>query len=187
MENKKYLPLKIIHLIVIIAGIALYGFSLINYSSYINGSVTLRLIVDIVAFAFGLVYLIMSYKKNASIYYKAFMWLLVISQVVESASILSSYTPSMIDIFKNNVNLVLFTLIAGARDYGKNNSYLLALCLVVFNVYAVFDVASMISLADSNAMATLAMFDRIGQLLLAISASFMVCGKYLDKTSRGSK
>ena len=183
---KKEKLFRIIHLIVIVAGIALYGFLLINYSSYVTNSVIFRLIVDIVALALGLVYLIMSYKKNASNYYKAFMWLLVISRIVESASILSSYTPSMADIFKNNVNLVLFTLIAGAKDYGKNNSYLLALCLVVFNVYAVFDVASMTSLADSSAIATLAMLDRIGQLLLAITTSFMVCGKYLDKKSRGA-
>lgn len=184
MENKEKV-LKIIHLLIVVAGIAVYAISLTQCDINTPRIVYIRLFLNIVALVLALVYLAMSYRKNASSYYKAFMWLLVISEVIESTSQLSSITPNVADIFKINVNLVLFTLIAGAKDYGKNNSYLLALCLVIFNVYTVFDVVSVAP--NSNVTFNLQLLDRIGQLLLAVTASFMVCGKYIDKESRGSK
>lgn len=185
MEKRGKL-LKVIHFIVIVVSIALYAYLLIKYGPITSSSIVFRIAIDLLALLLALIYLIMSYKKDASGYYKVFMWLLVISQVVENASILSEYQPTMIDVFKNNFNLVLFTLIAGAKDYGKKLSYLLAICLVAFNAYAVFDVITMFSSMLDSEIAIIGIIDRIGQLLLAITASFMICGKYLDKDNRGT-
>ena len=183
MENKEKV-IKLAHLIVTVVGLALYVISLLQYGSNINRIVFISILVNIVALVLGLIYLAMSYKKNAASFYKAFMWILVISEVIESVSISSTFTPTVADIFRININLVLFTLIAGAKDYGKKNSYLLALCLVVFNVYTVLNVLP--TAGNFNIDANLVIFDRIGQLMLAILASLMVCGKYIDKDARGT-
>ena len=166
MENKEK-TIKIVHLIVTIAGLALYVISLLQYGSNINRIVFISILSNVIALVLGLVYLIMSYKKNAASFYKAFMWILVISEIIESVSISNTFALTVADVFRININLVLFTLIAGAKDYGKKNSYLLALCLVVFNVYCVLNA---IPTADNfNADTNLIMFDRIGQLMFDIS------------------
>lgn len=176
--SKKYRTLKTAHMLLIIAGIVVYACALIKYSDSISRITSVCYITNILALSLGFVYLIMNYRKDAATYYKAFMWLVVISEMIESVSILSSYTPTVADIFKNNINLVLFTLIAGAKNYGKNNSKLLAIVLVIFNVYAIIDITTM------NGIAGFAIMDRIGQLIIAIATSAMIYGKYLDKELR---
>ena len=115
---------------------------------------------------------------------KVFMWFVLAAQIVETSSIIS-VNITLLDAFKNTINLVLFTLLAGAKDYGKKNTYALVAAVIVFNIYAVIDVATVA--ASFGAGAKLVVIDRIGQLVLAVIAGLMVCGKYSDKASRGAK
>ena len=184
MEIGKHPFLKIIHMLLVAVGIVLYLVLLMKYTASLSKLAITRLTVDGIALAVGFVYLTMSYKKDAAGYYKAFLWILVISQIVENVSILASYSAPAVDVLKNSINLVLVTLLAGAKDYGKAKTYVLAVALAAFNAYAVVDV--ILSADTFGALAGLVMWDRIGRLIMAVVAGLMVRGKYLDKAERGT-
>ena len=183
MENKLTI-LKTINFILAVVGIGIYVYLCVAFSSIDSSIILVRFIANIIAFVAGFVYLLKGYSKQASAYYKVFMWLVLVSQIVETSSIITANT-TLFDAFKNTINIVLFTLLAGAKDYGKKNTYALAIAVIVFNVYAVIDVA--IVAASFGTMAKMVVIDRLGQLVLAIVAGLMVCGKYADKTARGTK
>ena len=185
MENKKYLPLKIGHLILIVAGIALYVVTLFCFNQGSTALMKTSTVLNIVALVAGFVYLSMGYKKNAAVYYKTFMWILVVAEIIENTAIFSMGTSSVSNTLEVILALVLFVLLAGAKDYGKTKSNIIAIALVAINVYAVISLFSMLD--QFGAMAMGVMFDQIGQLILASTTALMVCGKYIDKTARGTK
>lgn len=185
MENKKYLPLKIGHIILIVAGIVLYAATLLLFGQGTTALMKTSTVLNIVALAAGFVYLSMGYKKNASVYYKTFMWLLVLSEIIENTAIFSMGTSSALNALECILALVLFVLLAGAKDYGKTKSNIIAITLVGINIYAVISLISMLD--QFGAMGTAVMFDQIGQLVLASTTALMVCGKYIDKTERGTR
>ncbi|MBQ0026355.1 MAG: hypothetical protein KBS79_03180 [Lachnospiraceae bacterium] len=192
MENKKYLPLKIIHLIFMVAGIVLFAISLISYSQS-SALGIIGPVLNILALAAGIVYLAFGYKKDANLYYKIFMWALVISQIVEFTGQYSTGDIGTGDaVFNNLAKFVAFALIillAGAKDYGVVKSNILSIALVVINTYIIFDCffsAAPNFVAQGWPVLPL-YFDAIGQFIIASTVAFMVCGKYLDKAARGTK
>ena len=102
-----------------------------------------------------------------------------------AAEILNTGTSSVSNTLEVILALVLFVLLAGAKDYGKTKSNIIAIALVAINVYAVISLFSMLD--QFGAMETGVMFDQIGQLILASTTALMVCGKYIDKTARGTR
>ena len=78
-------------------------------------------------------------------------------------------------------------LLGGAKDYGKVKSNIISITLVVLNIYTVIAaISAMNGFAETSLPAEAVIFDAIGQLILASSATLMVCGKYLDKADRGT-
>lgn len=184
MENKKYLPLKIVHLLLVAAGIVLYAVWLI----FFNEGATLAnvsFLMNIAALVSCFIYLFKGYKKNAAIYYKIFMWLLLASEIIEYALIFSKGIDfSVFSSFVKVLTLVAFVLLAGAKDYGKVKSNIISIALVALTLYTVILlIPSLKHLGVFNPY----MIDAFGQLILASSAALMVCGKYVDKTARGTK
>ena len=190
MENKKYLPIKIVHLILMVAGIVLYAITLISFSQERPALDNISTVISILAMIAGIVYLAFGYKKKANLYYKLFMWLFVISAIFEYVAIYRM--PARGSVYATFVKFIAFALIvllAGAKDYGAVKSNIISLALVAINIFMLID--GFISAANTFTEAGLAVepmiFASIGRFVLASTAALMVCGKYLDKAERGTK
>ena len=194
MENKKYLPIKIVHLILMVIAIIFCCISLTKPSQHVGSSYYTALrsvsyITEIIALISGIVYLAHGYKKNAAAYYKAFMIILVVSQALFIYRQLIGIAPqdaltsNLVAIF-NIIPLIMLTILATGKDLGKTKSYIvvaiifacrLGIVILDFAVKGVF-----------NTPSTIFSF-RVSDILLAATAFFMVTGKYIDKAERGTK
>ena len=188
MENKKYLPLKIVHLLLIAAGITLYIITLISFTKGASVLNIISTVLNIFALAAGFFYMVAGYKKEAHLYYKIFMWLFMIAEIIECTSVFSwGIEISTFGIFRKVFALAVVILLGGAKDYGKVKSNIISITLVVLNLYTVIAaIFTMNGFAETSLPAEAVIFDALGQLILASSAALMVCGKYLDKTERGT-
>lgn len=185
MNNKKTVA-RVIHLILIAIGLAIYVLSIVHHFQI--GATAFYIIKTLLNFAALLaagVYFLKGYHKEASGYFKAFMWIMVIQQVFEKAYIFSLVTLPFLYCFLNVLEVALFILLAGAKDYGKKLSLLISICLLVVAIILLLTGLSVRGAADSDGL--FMMLDAIGQLIIAINVSFMVCGKYFDKAERGTK
>ena len=91
-------------------------------------------------------------------------------------------------VFRKVITLVVVVLLAGAKDYGVVKTNILSLTLLALNIYLVISVITKMSgYAARGLTAEAVLFDAIGRLVLASTIALMVCGKYLDKDSRGAK
>lgn len=180
MKNKKSSIVKICHLILLFvgAGICIYGCTL-NESSVFDIT---SLVIKIFALVSSFVYLIKGYKKDADKYYKVFMWILGISEVIGFASLLNKgiqlpFNQAIIAVLK----FAAFVLIIGANDYGKLKSNIISIALIVFTGYAE------ICLMVSSELATHRAIFSLSQFIFALIVAIMVFEKYSDKESRGAK
>ena len=189
MENKKYLPIKIIHLILMVAAIVFCCLSLtkINLSTvnFFNSAMIVAYITEIIALISGIVYLAYGYKKNAAIYYKAFMVILVIAQAVfcywQLLGVIAPepLTAGIVAIL-NIVPLIMLTILATGKDLGKTKSYIIVAIILACRIGTI--ILDLVALGFGPII-----YFRISDVLLAGTAFFMVTGKYLDKAARGTK
>ena len=190
MENKKYLPIKIVHLILMVASIVLYAITLISFSKERPVLNNISTVANIVAMTVGIIYLAYGYRKKASLYYKLFMWLFVISTIFQYVAIYQDAVTGPVHItFIKFITFALVVLLAGAKDYGVVKSNIISLTIIALNIYTLVD--SCVAASDVFIKTGLSVqpliFTSIGQFVLASTAAFMVCGKYLDKEFRGAK
>ena len=182
MENKKFLPIKILHLILIVVGIVLYAAWLIFFDQGARLIDNLSFISSIIALAVSFIYLIQGYKKSAHMFYKAFLWFLGISEILRYTSVFSNgatFTPFRTFIWV--MTLVAYIFIIGAKDYGKVKSNIVSITLVALNLYALIAFIPMMKYFEGfNPY----LVDVIGQLIIALITAIMVCVKYIDKTER---
>ena len=140
-------------------------------------------IICIIALIFGLIYSLNGYKKDASKYYKAFMYLYLLSTVI--TLILSLFVAinelrkyGILVVIANVVILISETILAFAKDLGEKKSNGLALAILAISIFKLCFVTtktiSHISIAFDN-------------LILAIILCVFVSAKYADKASRGAK
>lgn len=190
MENRKFSPLKICHLVLLTLGLAtLCYFTCIRLKTGINITDNtfeiLLLLTRILAFVFGFIYLILGFKKNAATYYKLFMWCLVISTVFSVCMITRVTEHNNFVLLLLCVRLVLFTVLAVGKDLGKNTTYILIYVLLAISIYAGFDSLQLAKTGSTFGIG--ASLDNIVQALLVGTAGIMVAEKYIDKASRGAK
>lgn len=191
MEKRNNVALKIVQLILIIAGVLLMIFSLsvIANDSTVNGALPLPQIVSvlkIIAFVSGLVYFAMEAKKNASNYYKSFMWFVAVAVVISNSYIASlGEFSNILNATVYNISLALFVVLALGKDLGKVYSYIFSLVLVLAAAYLTLYSANKIDVESLPSIRLLC--ENAGQLFLAGTTALMVCGKYTDKDSRGAK
>ena len=189
MENKKYLPVKIVHLILMLAAIVLCCVSLTKLSADTEffsdtGLRMVSYIAEIIALISGIVYLAYGYKKKAAVYYKFFMVILVIGQAIICYRQTVGTFPIMPSAaILNIISLIVLVILATGKDLGKSKSYLIVAILLACRLIAlildiiVFSGATIFSVLSHAA----------SNVLLAGAVAFMVTGKYLDKDSRGTK
>lgn len=187
MDNKKYLPFKIAHLVFMVIAIGLVVFSIVNIAndplgdiiSYLQGGSALLALIS------GFIYIISGYKKNAAAYYKGYVWILLIAEGIAMCVSISNGTNYIVK-FVKMATVVLFTILATGKDLGKKKSYSLAGTLFVIEVALL--VRSLIKfLPGIDATLLPYIFEPIEHVVLTITTIFMVCGKYIDKESRGAK
>ena len=189
MENKKYLPLKIGHRFLIIVGIVLYVITLFSYSQGASVLNIISTVLNILPLVAGFVYLVMGYKKKAHMWYKIFMWLFMIAEIIECTSVFSmGITIPTFSVFIKILTLAVVMLLGGAKDYGKVKSNIISITLVALNIYSLIEaITALPRFAQAGLSADAMIYDAIGQLILASTAALMVCAKYFDKDERGTK
>ena len=185
MENRKYL--SGLHGAFSVIGIVLYTVSFIRM--IIDGVVPIGLtsiVLNMVALTVGLIYLLKGYKKEAANYYKAFMWILVVSELLEAVARISSLgTTRTFDIFTCILPFAFFLLLAGAKDYGKRASFILSIALLLSMILQIIPAFAFVR--NIGPAYIYVVIDFIGQFAIAGITVIMVCEKYLDKAARGAK
>ena len=189
MENKKYLPVKIVHLILMVAAIILCCVSLTKISADTrvfsdSGLRMVSYIAEIIALISGIIYLAFGYKKNAAVYYKAFMVILVIVQaIICYRQMVGEVSPRAAIL--SIIPFIMLVILATGKDLGKAKSYIIAAILLVCRlIILVLDIS--VFGAMLNTGFSIICF-AVSDVLLAGTTFFMVTGKYLDKTERGTK
>ena len=188
MENKKYLPLKIVHLIFMVYGLcysvySLFGIKAISSDAKLTAFVILQAVTAICALAFGFLYLTHGYKKNAAAYYKGYIWFLLIFEIF--ATISGNRNESFFIKFVWAIDLVLLTVLTVGKDLGKVKSFALVGLILIGKIILL--VYFIVMLEPSSAFGLNGVLSMISQIVLTITTALMVCGKYLDKAERGAK
>ena len=190
MKVNKYLPVQIIHFLLLLAGIALQLVTIICY--FEQGMVLnhISTIINIVALGAGVAYTVLGYKKNAAVFYKIFMWLYAISAVITYTSMIinpAGDSATLAVVLTKFISLGLIVLLAGAKDYGVVKSNIISIALLALWTYELISCVIFVDKFSELNMFVPILFNAIGQFVLASTAALMVCGKYIDKKARGAK
>jgi len=187
MENKRVVPVWV-SLIFTVLCIGSIGVNLY----YIEAAAALSLVLVLaevfcsIAFVFALTYCWMEYKKNVALFFSLFCWLYALSFAFSIfARIQVAYVLDGTTLSAPNLSFALAIIPFGlscvfteAKDLGKRKSLcmsaIILLCAIVDFVMGL-----------NGETATIMIFAT--KLALALSFFIMVCAKYRDKASRGSK
>ena len=185
MNDKKYLPFKIAHLILMtfttIVTIVGMVHMIKRFGGDINGLLTIRMlssVVRILAMVVGVVYLVSGYKKSSAKYYKLFFCLMMIALVFRLLVFITT-GKSTIMIIGAVATIVLAIVLMAGKNLGRNISYALLAILTVIEILLLLPVGiSGISLGQLGG--------ELSMFMLYGTAGFMITAKYLDKSLRGS-
>lgn len=190
MESKKYLPLKIIHLILLAAAEVLCIAAIVTSSGdkSASGSIlgSLCHILEFLCLGTGITYFLRGYKKSAASYYKFFMYTFLVMVFVQTVR-------HMVELGSLNIfnaclyliPLVMITTLAVAKDLGKTKSYIVAVILLISYIIP-FAFAIPLAMEKDLIAAIGLLSSDIANILIAITSLLMVVGKYIDKTERGT-
>lgn len=188
MNDKKYLPFKFVHLCFIFLGICFYVYSISKLSTVYDNITDivvslLQSVSAMLALFSGFIYFIKGYKKNAAAYFKGYVWVAVIADMFATVAGITEVPSYLIKIVWA-ASLIFLVILATGKDLGRENSFTLAilifLCKFVILVSATLN-STILGLAFIPVV-----LDIVAQLILTITTTLMVCGKYLDKASRGT-
>ena len=190
MENKKYLPLKIVHSILLVAVLVLciIAFAMNNKDTSVYGNNIVTIIAsvfNIIALIFGAIYMLMGYTKKAAPFYKLFALALMVTSVFQIALIMSNVIYPLFNSFLYLISLVGTTVLVIAKDLGKVKTYITVFVLLICRLILVLLVVVGLSNLGSASIGVLSAV--VSDLLLAGTAAIMATGKYLDKAERGTK
>ena len=184
MENKKYLPFRIVHYVLMIATFALAFYPIIEnpsgpflakFSYYLN----------MAALVLGFVYAVLDYRKQDAKYYKGFMWAYLISSVIHLVNMVTSTTAAVYVAFLNIIAIVFITMLTTCKDLGKQTSYIIASGLLLCRIIPLIRYITSGKFQGQNILGVVIGF--LITIMLAANAFLMVAGKYIDKDSRGTK
>ncbi|MBQ0083395.1 MAG: hypothetical protein KBS52_01330 [Clostridiales bacterium] len=186
MENKKYLPIKIVNMLFIIAALVMSAMAFVKADANYSAIAEIAHSLNIFTLVAGLIYLVYGYKKNAAIYYKIFMGFLMISQGVLIVELINGNTePPIYTSIIYAIAFIATVILTTAKDFGKAMTAsiitVLALCRIAILIINLFSTETF----DNTAFCQLSL--DIANLLLVGTAAIMIAGKYIDKAQRGSK
>ena len=187
MENKKYLPLKVIHIALMVVALFISVIAMVTtLQKVITSSASLYYflisITKMLALLSGIYYIVNGYKKQDAQYYKLFVFFLLAFEVVYTANQMLVGTTTLLA-YCELIPLVLMTILAVGKNLGKKNTMIYAglvfLCKVVI---CVTNLRQYIGLGTLNLSTT---SDLLSSIILALTIIFMAIGKYVDKAERG--
>lgn len=187
MDDKKFVPFKIIHLFLVLCALAINAIGMIaDNSAFGNSPLT---IVDGVlcelALVIGFIYIAFGYKKNAAIFYKLFMVATVAVAIIEAVNIITLISVPVYVAFIYLIALVILTTLAVATDFGELRTTLFAIALMVLRMALIVLSFNVIKQMPTALMGFIG--NDIAMLFLTATLCLMVYGKYIDKESRGTK
>lgn len=177
---KNFKKANVFNMVMIAIALALNLYSLtlpVNYKVE-----KINTIINIFALLVGFLYSFSGYKKDVAPYYKGFMILYVMASILNvGIGIYDSATNSGVSasIIVNAFKTVCIVLLAFKNDFGKSNSFTVALVILGCTLFLFIS-----SLLASNSYAS-NIIERFDELLFASITCVFVCAKYLDKQNRG--
>ena len=135
--------------------------------------------ICIIALIFGLFYSLNGYKKDAAKYYKAFMFIFLVSCLFSFIASISGGDTNIFIIITNVVILLSSFILTFIKDLGEKKSNILALSILLLNVFKILIVVFTKSIS-------LAFRVHFSNLILACILFVFVSAKYKDKESRGT-
>lgn len=189
--DRKYLPLKIVHMILMAAAFVMCVLVVVKSSNgtTVSPATTFEgavFFIILLAIIIAFVYLIRGSKKQYSYDYKIFMVLYLCVAGFTVANLMCLGEPiKAVHAVVLVIPVVTGTMLATGKDLGKNKTLILGAITVLCNVFIlIYDVACQGTASD---LGFKLMALDISTLLLTLTLVFMVIEKYLDKQARGSK
>ncbi len=181
-DSKKFLVVMIINVVLLVAAI------IINIIG-LNFTISPQLIVNLVAIAFAMAYLIFDYTKEGNKLFRLFVGFLAIKEIYAIVNMAMFEIVPWFAIVLTVISYSAPLLICLSKDFGAKKSY--ATCFV----YIAVSIASLVytsvmlpGLVNGGTMegTVLAIYNTT-RLILTLILLLMVYAKYQDKYSRGSK
>ena len=180
MNNEKFNSLKKMHLVLMILLCAVVGASLafiVIKGISLPSGVMLMHIVLFISLLCGLVYVMKGYQKSAAIYYKAFISIVAISDVILIATTLSTRGFNL-DIVVLCARAIILLILAFGKDLGKKNTW--TLYYIGFAISLLYGIL----FVPRNFHVLLVIADSLGRLIIDGTIGLSVYGKYADKEER---
>ena len=185
MENKKYLPFRIIHYVLMIATFGLSIYCFIKNSPTDPFLTNLSYLFLMAALVLGFVYAVLDYRKQDAKYYKGFMWCYLISSIIHLVNMFTAVTSTVFNAFLNIIAIVFITMLTTCKDLGKQTSYIIASGLLLCRLIPFVRFLNTGNAPGTTYLGVLSSYIII--IMLAANAFLMVAGKYVDKDARGAK
>ena len=185
MEDKRYLPFKIAHLVLMSLTIIVTLVGMIQmarkFGTGIDGVLVIRLISSVVRIAgmvIGIIYLVSGYKKSSAKYYKLFFCLMTIALFFRQMVFVTNKVNTAMMI-GGAVTIILSIVLTLGKDLGRNVSFAILALMIIIEVLLKFPI-SISDISIGQLGGELSMFMLFG------TAGFMIAAKYIDKSLRGS-
>ena len=138
-------------------------------------------IVNVIALCFGIVYLLNGYTKKAAGYYKTFLLLIVVANIIGIAVMLLSDNSvnKVLSLSVLVVKTIALLVLVFVKDLGKRNTWIVFCILLFVDLLGGFSYLGDAVVAQ-RLIATLSRLTMDGSIGLAIR------GKYKDKDARGT-
>ena len=188
MNNDRMKRIRMIHLVLLLAGIVCNVIGLVESFGLGWNSLTICMalmeVFNIVAMVFGLLYLRKGYQKSAANYYKLFMFCMIFIYLFKSITGIFNFGWDL-RTFGSMVCVVAVCLLTFGKDIGKKVSWILWAVLIADQIekmiYGIFGVQNNTYLVNSNTLSI-----ALSNLLTLGTIALMIYGKYSDKDQRGT-
>lgn len=145
----------------------------------IIGKITI--IVHFIAYFFGLLYAFSGYKKDASKYYKLYMFLFSVSEIMSTISVVLRKEPSTISTLLTGLCAVFALILTFGKDLGKNTT--LSICAICLSIH----IYNLIHILINSQTKFQAITNSLSNIVLVVIALVFIIAKYENKALRGSK
>ena len=187
--KKSRVPLIILNFIAAAFGVAANSYVLLSAEASVFTKIGAAVVI--LALCASLLYLFKGYQKNAAKYFKLYMCLFAMAQLVSTfATVYSAPNgQSLISVAFPALTYGPILVLALVENLGKKRSYLV--CGFVVAAYLIASVLVLVMvpglLAGGTEAGTLYLIRSGTTLLLAIIMSMLIVAKYRDKEERGTR
>ena len=190
-------PMATVHFVFLYITLILSMFNLFVYAADISVLTAVCAAATILALISAYVYFMREYGKEASVFYKIFLYLylaVVLLKCIMDIGLakqgINIPVPAALRIVFGVVMILVIALLAVKKDLGRTVSFvltgillLIALCMLILTIVRFNETVQALPQGKDATLSGL--FQQMGDCSLACSAGLMVCAKYFDKRQRG--